>query len=322
MPIPALEGTDLAIATALVGAPRASWRELAQRLALSERTVVRRAVPLYERGLLRATAVRNPGCFPELVAITLRLRCVRERIHAVADSLSHRPDTVAVDIVGGGSEITALMFLDGPQARDTLLMRDLPATAAVISWDSQRVLHIFPSAGDAGSDPTEPVLGYGQSAPAEPPPLTAVDHAIIETLIRDGRASYTELAQAAAITAHTARRRLEALLHNQVIRPVTVVDFPVLGLKSQALLWLSVQPSALDRIGRSLAAHPKVFFAGAVTGPANLLLAVAERTTDTLYAFINTTIGALPEITAMETCAILATTKRTGLPLTPPWALR
>ncbi|WP_429419845.1 AsnC family protein [Nocardia sp. GAS34] len=56
-----LDETDRRIAAALVASPRASWRVVAECLGLSERTVVRRAVPLYADRTLRGTVVRNPA---------------------------------------------------------------------------------------------------------------------------------------------------------------------------------------------------------------------------------------------------------------------
>ncbi|MCC5479184.1 hypothetical protein [Streptomyces barringtoniae] len=48
--------TDSRIAAAMLAAPRASWRTVGRVLGISERTVVRRAAPLFGDGTLRATA--------------------------------------------------------------------------------------------------------------------------------------------------------------------------------------------------------------------------------------------------------------------------
>ncbi|QIS14098.1 Lrp/AsnC family transcriptional regulator [Nocardia arthritidis] len=316
-----LEETDRRIVTALVADPRVSWRELAQRLDLSERTVVRRAVPLYEKGIVRASAMRNLACFPQLRVITLRLKCARERVGALAEALARRPDTRAVDVISGGGEIFALLYLDNAQERDALLLRDIPATAAVITWEAQRVMRVFPSVDPAHPPlPGELNLGFGMPEPERPVKLLDVDEAIIEALSRNGRASYTELAGAAGVTAHTARRRLVTLLDEHVVRPVTIFDLSLVGLESQSLLWLSVRPGALDTIGRRLAVHPDVFCAAAITGPANLLLAVAKPTFGDIYAFVTDTVGVIPEVTNVETSAILATIKRPGHLRPTPWA--
>ncbi|MHA6758178.1 Lrp/AsnC ligand binding domain-containing protein [Streptacidiphilus sp. PAMC 29251] len=97
------------------------------------------------------------------------------------------------------------------------------------------------------------------------------------------------------------------------MRLATEVDLALLGIHAEALLWITVQPGALEETAQALSTHPQVRFTAATTGPANLLLALAATDLDALYAFLTTTIGSLPRITAVEITPLLATTKRTGL---------
>lgn len=317
-----LDGTDRRIAAALLASPRAGWRELSHCLGLSERTVVRRAAPLYADGTLRATVVRNPAHFPGLVPMALRIRCRPARIRQLAAALAHRPDTVWVDVLGGGDEISAVFFLDGPDARSALLLRDLPATEAVDSWTAHTLLRVFPTAfrWTAGLLTPEETARLAPDPPTVPAPPTlqhGVDAALITALSEDGRATYTDLARRADTTALTARRRLDALLRGHVLRLATELDLALLGAHAEALLWLTVHPGALERTARALSTHPQVRFAAATTGPANLLVALAATDLDALYTFLVTTVGPLPGITAIETTPLLATAKRTGLTRRP-----
>ncbi|MFJ5638771.1 Lrp/AsnC family transcriptional regulator [Streptomyces sp. NPDC093223] len=312
-----LDETDSRIAAAMMASPRASWRTVGRVLGISERTVVRRAAPLYHDGTLRATAVRNPVCFPDLVPLALRIRCRPARIGALAATLARRPDTVWVDVLGGGDEICTVLFLDGPDARNDLLLRDLPATTAVRSWTSYALLRVFP----AGFDWSGGLLSAEERAALRPDPATApggappqpVDHLLIAGLVEDGRAPYTELACRAGVSALTARRRLQALTRGMAVRPATEVDLARLGIRTEALLWMTVAPGGLEETGRRLSRHPQVRFASATTGSANLLVAVAAADLDALYLFLSGTVGALDHVTAIEVTPILAGVKRTGL---------
>ncbi|MFI6468288.1 Lrp/AsnC family transcriptional regulator [Streptomyces sp. NPDC050528] len=325
-----LSETDRRIAAAMLASPRASWRTVGRVLGISERTVVRRAAPLFHDKTLRATAVRSPVWFPDLIPLALRVRCRPNRISAIAATLARRPDTIWVDILGGGDEICTILFLDGPDARNSLLLRDLPATPAVQSWTSHVLLRVFPAAFDwSGGLLTDAELmslrpekpgwsdspgGEDTSAPAaRPTTLQPLDHALITTLVEDGRASYSDLARRADTTALTARRRLEALVGDQVVRLATEVDLARLGIRTEALLWITVAPGGLEETGRELSRHPQVRFASATTGSANLLVAVAAADLNALYHFLNDTIGALPHVTTLEVTPILSGVKRTGL---------
>lgn len=312
-----LNETDSRIAAAMLAAPRASWRTVARVLGISERTVVRRSAPLFGDGTLRATAVRNPVHFPDLIPLALRIRCKPDRIGAVAATLARRPDTLWVDVLGGGDEICTILFLDGPDGRNNLLLRDLPATPAVQSWTSHVLLRVFPAAFDWSggllSEAELTSLRPDMPAVDTRSALQPVDHQLITALIEDGRASYTDLARRADTTALTARRRLEALVGGQVLRLATEVDLARLGIRTEALLWITVAPGGLEETGRQLSRHPQVRFASATTGTANLLVAVAAADLNALYHFMSDTIGALEHISTVEVTPILTGVKRTGL---------
>jgi DNA-binding Lrp family transcriptional regulator len=310
-----LDETDRRIVAVLLASPRASWREVAHCLELSERTVVRRVAPLYADGTLRATVVRNPTHIPGVIPISLRIHCRPNKIRHVADALAHRSDTIWVDILGGGDEISAVFFLDGPEARNTLLLRDLPATDAVNSWTAQTLLRVFPNAfrWTAGLLTPEESARLAPAPLVAPPAPLALDTALITALTEDGRATYTDLAHRAGTTALTARRRLDALVRGLVVRLATEVDLALLGIHAEALLWITVQPGALQETAQTLSAHPQVRFTAATTGPANLLITLAATDLDALYSFLTTTIGTLDQIIAVEITPLLATAKRTGL---------
>ena len=310
-----LSDTDTRITAAMMASPRASWRTVGRVLRISERTVVRRAAPLFHDGTLRATAVRNPACFPELIPLALRIRCQPNRIKAIAATLARRSDTIWVDVLGGGDEICTVLHLDSPTARNTLLLRDLPATSAVESWTSHVLLRVFP----AGFDWSGGLLSEAELADLRPQAVPAgpgevpLDDPLATALIDDARAPYTELARRINATALTVRRRVQALVNGQFLRLATEVDLAVLGIRAEALLWISVAPGALEETGEQLSRHPQVRFAAATTGPSNLLVAVAAADLTALYNFLSDTVGVLEHISAIDVSPILIGVKRTGL---------
>jgi DNA-binding Lrp family transcriptional regulator len=310
-----LDETDRRIAAVLMAAPRATWREVAHCLDLSERTVTRRAAPLYADGTLRATAVLNPALAPGVIPLVLRIDCRPTKIRQVANALSRRADTTWVDILGSGDEISAIFFLEGTEARNNLLLRDLPATDAVRSWSAFSLLRVFANAfrWTAGLLSAEETARLPVRQPLTRPAPLPLDVALIRALTEDGRASYTELARRSDTTPLTARRRLDALVRGSVVRLATEVDLALLGVHAEALLWITVQPGALEETARILSIHPQVRFAAATTGAANLLIAVAAADLDALYMFLTGTVGPLDQITGVEITPLLATAKRTGL---------
>ncbi|MBL1111326.1 Lrp/AsnC family transcriptional regulator [Streptomyces sp. 110] len=312
-----LDATDRRITAVLMASPRASWRRVAEVLGVSERTVVRRGAPLFHDRTLRATAVRNPALFPHLIPMVLRIRCRPNRIATIAATLSRRPDTIWVDILGGGDEICVVLFLNGREARDKLLLRDLPATAAVQSWTSYDLLKVFPG-GFAWSAGLLTPEESGQLWPSARPPSETCsplpdDEVLIDALVEDSRMTYGELAQRTGRTPRAVRRRLDTLVEAYVVRLATEVELSLLGVRAEALLWITAGPGALEETGRILSRHPQVRFTSATTGSSNLLVAVAATDPGALYTFLTGTVGALPDVSGLEVTPILAGVKRTGL---------
>jgi DNA-binding Lrp family transcriptional regulator len=308
---PILDETDRQIAAALMVSPRASWRAVARVLDVSERTIVRRATRLVEDGTLRTTAIRNPARFARIVPMALRIRCRPERVMAIAVELARRPGAVRVDILGGGNEISGVLFLESPQERNSLLLRDLPTIVGIRSWDAHDLLRVFPagftwSGGLLTVKQVEALSPYPHE-PEDAPEIQARDEALIDQLTIDARVGYGELAELLDSSGSTVRRRLERLIAAHMVRLICDVDRSLLGFASEALLWIATGPANLEAVGDALSRHPQVRFTAATTGAANLLVAVVAENLDGLYTFLARTIGALNDIRVLDVTPILET---------------
>lgn len=142
--------------------------------------------------------------------------------------------------------------------------------------------------------------------------LSEADEALLAELARDGRTGYGRLAAATGWSESTAQRRLEHLRRAGVLFFDVDIDPGLLGFSCVAMLWLSVPPSQLARVGMALAAHAEVAFAAATTGPTNLVISVGCRDVEALYDYVDTRLGALGAIHHMETAPVIHTAKRTG----------
>ncbi|MFJ6457114.1 Lrp/AsnC family transcriptional regulator, partial [Paenarthrobacter sp. NPDC091669] len=242
--------------------------------------------------------------------MALRIRCSPSRVGVIAAGLSRRPDTVWVDILGGGNEISTALFLKGTQSRNALLLRDLPSTADVLSWDAYDLMRVFPASfsWNHGLLTTEQsdAISQTSSDPAETCEIQQLDEALIDQLSINARASYNTLATNLNTSASTVRRRLELLQSTNMIRLACEVDLALLGATTEALLWIATGPANLEAAGNTLSCHPNVRFTASTTGATNLLVAVAAQNLNDLYAFLTQTVGALNDIRSLEVTPILS----------------
>jgi DNA-binding Lrp family transcriptional regulator len=143
--------------------------------------------------------------------------------------------------------------------------------------------------------------------------LRAEDDPLIAELARDGRATVAELAAATHWHESTVRRRIEELLQAGLLYFDIDIDDAVLGVSANVMLWLKIEPAALDAAGRAVAAHPEIPFAAATTGPTNLAVSAVFRDTRQLYAYLTTRLAELPGLQSVETAPIIGTIKRVGV---------
>lgn len=159
-------------------------------------------------------------------------------------------------------------------------------------------------AADARTSPTRP---------DGPLVLTAADNALLGVLAQDGRATYPTLAAATGWSETTVRRRLEELRRNNVLYFDVEIEPALFGYTAEAMLWLTVVPSALTTVTQALATHPEIGYASAVTGPANVAASVICRNLNDLYEYLATGVGSLTGITHADTSPLVRRVKAAGL---------
>ncbi|HEX8007409.1 MAG TPA: AsnC family transcriptional regulator [Trebonia sp.] len=318
MESPTLDAVDRQIIHALTIEPRASFRMLAAVTGVSDQTAARRYRRLTESAGLRVlAAVDAPktGWADWL----MRLQVAPGSADTIADALARRPDTRWVQLVSGGAEIVWGLQARSPQQRNALFLRGLPGSRRVAQISAQSILQVFSPAAWSG---ITNALSAAQLAmlPQDPPApeadrpvsLQPEDDPLLAELAKDARA--TSAAIAAAIHWHesTVRRRI-AELHGAGLLYFDVdIDDELFGVGTSAMLWLSVEPAHLDSVGRAIAAHPEVPFAGATTGATNLVASALLRDAQHLYEYLTGRLASLPGVRSVESAPIIGTIKRSG----------
>jgi DNA-binding Lrp family transcriptional regulator len=330
-----LDEVDRQLLHALVLAPRASFRLLATVLEVSDQTIARRYRRLTETAGLRVFGLID-GPRAGWVDWLVRLQAAPGSAQRIADTLAQRPDTRWVRLYSGGTEIVCTLQARNPEQRNALFLHGLPGSRHVTAITAHSILHVFTpvayagyasalsagqlaALGDAVQEPLDAtgeasprVAGAGAWQPGAATVLRAEDDPLIEELARDGRASAADLAAATHWHESTVRRRIEELCRAGLLYFDIDVDDAVLGVSTNVMLWLKVEPAALDAAGRAVAAHPEIPFAAATTGPTNLAVSAVFRDARHLYGYLTTRLADLPGLQSVETAPIIGTVKRIG----------
>jgi Lrp/AsnC family leucine-responsive transcriptional regulator len=104
--------------------------------------------------------------------------------------------------------------------------------------------------------------------------LDEKDRAILDVLLRDGRASLRKVALLTGLSTPTVSQKLTRLTQGGVIKGFSV-RLSADSYSGSAIIRLAVPPAKLDEFARSIAFEEAVCYVLATTGEANLMLGVA-----------------------------------------------
>ena len=148
-------------------------------------------------------------------------------------------------------------------------------------------------------------------------PFNEIDQLLLDELIKDGRASYVELAKKVGLSRVAVKDRIQNLMDKGVIENFTVaINSEKFGKKVSAFFEVDVEPKQLQEVAQNLADNPTVASIYQMTGPSTLHMHVLVEDFKMLESFINDEIYTVQGITRVESHVILKRFKsRTGYKL-------
>ncbi|WP_433524747.1 Lrp/AsnC family transcriptional regulator [Nocardia pseudovaccinii] len=310
-----LDDVDRGLIHALHIDGRAPFSKIAAVLDVSTQTVTRRYQRLRATAGLRVVGLADPSHAAHTQWL-VRLTTTTASGQNLANSLARRPDTSWVKLTSGGTEILLVVNIPRGEASRSILLRDLPRAAGITAVSAHYVLHTYlggPTAWrghvTALTEQQRKQLEPNRSGPTPRRGLADSDAPLLNTLQQDGRATLAHLATATGWSQATVTRRLTELQAAQAIFFDVELDDARFGATTQALLWMSVAPSQLDRVATALAEHEELAFVAATTGPKNLVAQAMCSDPEALHHYLTRRLGAFEAIHTLETTPVLVTVK-------------
>ncbi|WP_328325149.1 AsnC family transcriptional regulator [Kribbella sp. NBC_00382] len=314
-----LDEIDRGLVHALRIDGRAAFSRIGAVLGVSTQTVARRYRRLVAEAGLRVVGLADPRRAGQAQWLA-RLTAAPQAAQDLARALAKRDDTSWVRLASGGTEISAIIQTT-PGDGNALLLHDIPRTAGITAVSAHYLLHMYlggPTAWRAHTraltaDQQRELVGEVQGGTAA---VGTSDQQLLAVLGQDGRAGFAELAAATGWSAATVAKRLGELRASGAIYFDVDLDPALYGVTTGALLWMSVVPAHLDRVGEALADHDELAFVAATTGRTNLAAHALSPDPDSLHQYLTHRLAAFPEITTLESAPVLRTIK-SAAPFTP-----
>ena len=313
----ALAPLDRQIASALQLNGRATWREVSVLLDASETTVARRAKEMISRGLLRPTVLIDPVRCGWGRPVIVQMNCEASQLVAITVALAARPDVRFVARVTGPFDVVAELIVPSRRVLARVLTEEFAAIPGIHHTTTQAVTRNFKMSYGWARDllPREAELPPEQidGEASRPIDLDDIDGQMLLLLRDNARQSHQELASKLGIGSSAARRKLDRLITEGCLRPVTFVDPALLGYEVESFVWLHVDFSKLEKTAHALSQLAGVRYLSATAGFSDLVAETVLRTQEDLYSFQTEVLGSLPGIREAELAIELSTVKRAYL---------
>jgi Lrp/AsnC family transcriptional regulator for asnA, asnC and gidA len=135
--------------------------------------------------------------------------------------------------------------------------------------------------------------------------LDAVDRGIVEALQAEGRRPFTRIARDLGVSEAAVRQRVARLEATGILQVVAVTDPLTLGYETQAMLGVSVDPPARNRVAEALRQLPEVSYLVLTAGSFDLLAEVVCQDNEHLLRFLGESLAGIEGIRATETFVYL-----------------
>ncbi|RPF54227.1 Lrp/AsnC family transcriptional regulator [Aquisalibacillus elongatus] len=141
--------------------------------------------------------------------------------------------------------------------------------------------------------------------------LDELDNQIVKALQRDGRVSYTELADQLDTTASTVRNRIQRLTDQNFIKVVGVVNPFMTGMGTVAFVGLSIDFNHYDSIVEKIKQIPEARFIAGSGGKYDLFVQVITPTNTEFYDILRKQIGVIDGVESLDTHMLFEIHKQT-----------
>jgi DNA-binding Lrp family transcriptional regulator len=295
---------DDAIVDLLVQNTRATHRHIAELTGIAESTVRNRVQSIIDSGRISPSVLVHPDIEEDGFLFMARLRLTPEAdVASIVDDNAVASSPWIARVSSSGELIVQLSAITVAAMASTL--EQIRALPEVVRLQSLVVLRVYVGASwDRNGD---------EHAPWAAKPTRAadrIDRTLVAALRRDGRASYTSLAEIAGLTVTATRRRVLRLVEDGVIRFATRVLDETLRAH-EAAVDMSVDTSHLAQFIDELCATPSVRYVIEQTGQHNVACYVVADDTAGLARAVERIVSD-PRVSASRTDPLLILRDRTS----------
>lgn len=311
-----LNETDLAIINALEVRPRIEFTELAGVLGMSPATVARRWDALVASGQAWVTISPGPRHHEIGWSAFLSIEADVGEQNRLAESLCAEPSFASVLLMSGENQFLVDCFASSVDESMRLLTEVFPRLPGIVRRRIDPITKMYRLGSQWRSGALEAPVRRALESDA--PRVAgvripdAVDSRLLAALAVDGRAGWQSIAEAAGVSAQTAKRRITGLLETGFMTfRCDTATMERSGLQEVIVGW-SIPIDSIDEVGAAVAADPMCRVSSQVLAGANFTATLWVRDYGQVQDHEAQVLRVSPRAIVVERNAALRPYKRMG----------
>ena len=271
---------------------RISNASLAQKLGKSEHTIAKRINAMIADDVIAIKALPNPAKMGYQASAFIGLKVDLKKIDKVCAQLM---DDIHINLVVtcfGRFDVLVIVYFREWAMLQNFIKNELPGIDGInhietylVSEAKKRNKGVFSNTGGN----VEPVV------------LDETNQHLIQELIKNGRPSYTDLADKLGISVSTISRRISTLIKNDMIEILAIPNPSKLGYLASAFIMLRIELAKAAQIIEHLSSYPEVHTVMRLMNDYDILFGVDAADAEALYDFIKSKIANIEGILSTET---------------------
>jgi DNA-binding Lrp family transcriptional regulator len=198
-----------------------------------------------------------------------------------------------------------------------MLLKFIPGIPGVSSVTSHICLKYYRTAaqwnpGLLNDEEREKITMDRVPRPIKEIELLADDQLILETLSKNGRATFDQISRACGLTEATARRKTSQLLESGALSIHAVVDPAVIGFPVESWMWIKCAPGDVAKIAEELILDNHVRYLATISGEFQILFQVVMTSRKVLNTYLENIGTNIAGITHLESYILMEPFKRSG----------
>jgi DNA-binding Lrp family transcriptional regulator len=295
---------------------RAPFSTIAQVLELPDRTVSRRGQELLAQGAIQVTGLIERSNVARKEAVIVRITCTPGMNTIVATALASLDESIFVYLTTGSNECLAEVFGNSAVIANIMLnfIPGIPGVASVITYGCLKYYRTAAqwNPGILSDSERAKIIVDRAPRPIQEIELLADDQLILETLSKNGRATFDQIARACGLTEPTARRKTAQLLDSGALSIHAVVNPASIGFKVECWLWVKCAPKDINRIAEELIEDNRVRYLATISGEYQILFEVAMTDRKTLNTYLQDLSHKVQGVNTLESYILIEAFKRSG----------